>query len=122
MSQGDTNVSVIKSTVGQDYSLSVAMKSPNEGASWLLENSIAPPQSGRKATLLNASEDGNGIYQFEYRVQRGERGPPLQAISVLGERRGTLLTLNVVAPEREWSGNSKLEPKLRKIASSFHLR
>jgi hypothetical protein len=97
------------------------MKTPTEGAMFLLENWIAPLQSGRKATLLSASED-NGMYQFEYRVDRGDRGLPLQAISVLSETKGSLLTLTVIAPEREWLENTSSEAKLRKIASSFHLR
>ena len=96
------------------------MKTPTEGATFLLENSIAPPSSGRKATLLDAFEK-NGLYQFEYRVDRGERGPPLRAISVLGQTtRKSLLTLTVIAPEQDWSNG--LEPKIRKIASSFQLR
>lgn len=114
-------MSVIKSKVSPDFSLRDTMKTPTEGATFLLENSIAPPQSGRKATLLNASEE-NGLYSFEYRIDRGERGPPLQAISVLGQNRGSLFTLTVIAPERDWAETSMLETKIRKIASSFHLR
>jgi len=97
------------------------MKTPTDGALFLLNNSIAPADSGRKATLLDASEQ-NGMYQFEYRVDRGERGPPLQAISVLVDDNGYIYTLTVVAREADWRDNPSLALKLRKVASSFHLR
>lgn len=118
VSKGDTNVSVIRTDLGQGFSLAAIMKSPTKGASVLLEKSIAPEGSGRKATLLDASE-ANGLYQFSYCIDR-QGAPPLQAISILAEKNGVLYTLTVVAPEDDWSGSFGM--KLRKIASSFHLR
>lgn len=97
------------------------MKTPTEGALFLLNNSIARPESGRKAILLDASEQ-NGVYRFEYRVDRGDRGPPLRSISVLAQAERYLYTMTVIAPEKDWESSTVYEPKLRKIAESFHLR
>jgi len=108
------------------------MKTPEEGASYLLQNSIAPPGSGRTAILIGAAED-DGLYRFEYAVDRGERQKPLRAISVVAQTvgeggGGELVTLTVTAPEEDWSINNDLgttvdkATKLRKIASSFHVR
>ena len=63
VSQGDTNVSVIQSPFSRGFSLRETMKTPTEGALFLLNNSIARPDSGRIATLLDASEQ-NGVYRF----------------------------------------------------------
>jgi hypothetical protein len=118
VSQGDTNVSVIRTDLGRGFSLPAITKSPSEGASILLEQFLAPEGSGRKATLVEASE-ADGMYQFSYRVER-QTSPNLQAISVLAQKGGVLFTLTVVAPVDDWAG--EFGPKLRKIASSFHLR
>jgi PsbP len=122
VSQGDTNVSVIRTDLGRDFSLSAIMKSPVEGASILLDKFLAPVGSGRTATLLDASQRDDGIYQFSYRVQRQQSGssPNLQAISVLAQKQGVLITLTVVAPEQDWSG--EFGSALARVTSSFHLR
>ena len=67
--------------------------------------SLAPEGSGRTATLVNAEEDvERQVYQFEYDVDRGERGPPLKAISLIAvQNSDNLLTLTVVAPLQEWA-------------------
>ncbi|GAX22947.1 hypothetical protein FisN_24Lh242 [Fistulifera solaris] len=121
VSQGDTNVSVIQSPFSPGFSLRDTMKTPSEGALFLLNNSIARPESGRKATLLDASER-NGVYQFEYRVDPGGGRPPLRSISVLAQAKQFLYTMTVVAPEKDWTSSTVYESKLRKIAESFHLR
>jgi hypothetical protein len=120
--QGDTNVSVIISTGLTGFSLQRTLGNPTSAAETLLNVSLAPPGSGRVATLVNAAEDKDrGVYQFEYTVDRGERGPPLRNISVIGGRNGdTLVTLTVVAPAGDWKDET-YSAKLRKIASSFHL-
>ncbi len=123
VSSGDTNVSVIVSPVMTGFSLRGTLGDPNTAAQQLLQTSLAPPNSGRTATLLDAVEDVNrgGVYQFEYHVNRGERGPPLRAISVIAEQHGdTLLTMTVVAPEADWE-NANYQAKLRTMAKSFHL-
>jgi hypothetical protein len=124
--QGDTNVSVIVSGGLSGFSLGKTLGSPTDAAEKLLRVSIAPPGSGRTATLVDAFEDsqrvGPSIYQFEYIVDRGEKGPPLRNISVIGGTRNgdKFVTLTVVAPEETWKDPVMTE-KLRKIATSFHL-
>lgn len=122
VSSGDTNVSVIVSPVMKGFSLRGTLGEPTAAAEQLLSTSLAPPNSGRTATLLDAIEDSSrGVYQFEYEVDRGERGPPLRAISVIAEQHGdTLLTMTVVAPKMDWE-NASYQAKLRTIARSFHL-
>jgi hypothetical protein len=140
VSKGDTNVSVLSSPVAAGFTLR-ALGTPVKVANDFLMLSLAPKGSGRTATLVDAVEDGVGerqLYQFEYTVDRGERGPPLRAISVVCVIRGvgktansdpmapplmatatrTLLTLTVIAPQKDWKG--VYETKLRRIASSFH--
>jgi hypothetical protein len=139
VSKGDTNVSVLRSPVAAGFTLQ-ALGTPVKVANDFLMLSLAPKGSGRTATLVDAVEDGVGerqLYQFEYTVDRGERGPPLRAISVvcvisevgktassdpmappMATATRTLLTLTVIAPQKDWTG--VYETKLRRIASSFH--
>jgi hypothetical protein len=120
---GDTNVSVIVTSGLQGFSLRNTLGPPQTAAEKLLSLSIAPPGSGRVATLLDALEDtARHVYQFEYTVDRGERGPPIRNISVvagnaLGDK---LYTLTVVSPLKQWD-DPVFASKLRKIATSFHL-
>ncbi len=119
---GDTNVSVIVSSGLIGFSLGGTLGTPKEAAETLLTKSIAPEGSGRKATLLRAVDDSSKqTYQFEYIVDRGERGPPLRNIAVIAASPGgdKLYTLTVVAPAEKWKDE---DAKLRKIADSFHLR
>ena len=105
------------------FSLRGTLGSPTNGAEFLLRSSIAPEGSGKVATLIDAFEDADrSVYQFEYKVDRGEKGPPLQAISVIAAKNGdTLLTLTVVAPERDWRDDPAFQSKLRKVGQSFHM-
>ena len=121
--QGDTNVSVIVSTgLSSGFSLRGTLGSPTSAAETLLRVSLAPEGSGRTATLLKADEDtSRHVYEFEYTIDRGEKGPPLRAISVIaGRNSNTLITLTVVAPAEDWQ-DVTTDYKLRKIASSFHV-
>ena len=122
MSKGDTNVSVVNSKVNPGFSLRGNLGTPTNAAETFLHLSLAAEGSGRTATLISAEEDvDRQVYQFEYDVDRGERGPPLRAISLIAVRNGdNLLTLTVVAPRQDWESPSE-EAKLRKVASSFHL-
>lgn len=121
---GDTNVSVIVSSGFSGFTLKGTLGTPRDAAENLLSKSIAPEGSGRVATLLRAIEDRGGqTYKFEYIVDRGARGPPLQNIAVIaaspmGDK---LFTLTVVAPAEKWK-DTNYDAKLRKIADSFHLR
>lgn len=119
--QGDTNVSVIVSGGLPGFSLRGTLGSPTAAASTLLRVSLAPEGSGRVATLLDAEEDAaRNVYQFTYDVDRGEKGKPLRAVSVIAARADTLITSTVVAPRDDWD-DLKYAEKLRKVASSFHL-
>jgi PsbP len=120
---GDTNVSVIVTSGLRGFSLRKTLGDPNEAAEKLLRLSIAPEDSGRVATLLSAVEDKpREVYQFEFNVDRGSKGPPVKNISVVAAtpQGDKLFTLTVVAPLQQWNDKT-FEMKCRKIASSFHL-
>ena len=106
-----------------------------------MQKSLAPEGSGRKATFLGASEEtrnGKNVYQFEYRIDRGVSTgavkaagdsdrppgtitslPSLRAISVIAVSNNNLITMTVVAPEKDWV--DAYEIKLRTVAESFKL-
>ncbi len=123
ISQSDTNLSTIASKLRPGFSLRGSLGSPKDAAETLLRVSLAPPGSGRVATLLDAKAEMRGdaaqeVYTFEYKVDRGDRGVPLKAISVIAVQGGdTLITMTIVAPEKDWSG--EYEANLRKVAGSF---
>ena len=125
----DTNVSVVVSDVGtRGFTLRGSLGAPRAAAETLLRVSLAPEGSGRVATLLSVSEveragGGGLLYQFEYDVDRGERGVPLRAISVIGAGGGsTLITATVVAPRAEWESDAKYAARLRGTIESFRLK
>lgn len=123
VSTSDTNVSIIASSTTPGFSLK-SLGAPDEAAMKLLDSSIAPPGSGKIATLISAVEEvrnGVPLYQFEYRIEKGlERRVKLQSISVITERGGSLITLTVVAPVNNWM-NDDYSKSLRRIATSFQL-
>ncbi len=121
---GDTNVSVIVTTGLRGFSLKGTLGDPETAANSLLRLTIAPEGSGRTATLINAFEDtSRGVYQFEYVVDRGEKGPPLRNVSVIAASPSgdKLYTLTVVAPAQKWNDDPTFASKLTRIATSFHL-
>jgi hypothetical protein len=121
LSQADTNVSVVLSKLLPGFTLQGILGDPKSAAETLLRVSLAPEGSGRTASLIGAVDDvERRIYQFEYSIDRGEKGVPLRAISVIAKLfDDTLLTMTVVAPENDWSNSE--ETKFRKMVSSFHL-
>ena len=121
--QGDTNVSVIVTGLPSGFSLKGSLGSPQTAAETLLKVSLAPEGSGRTATLVYAVEDAaRDVYQFQYKIDRGERGLPLQAISVIAVGNSdTLYTQTVVAPLKDWQQSEDYSAQLTKIATSFHL-
>lgn len=137
LSQSDTNVSVVASPLPPSFqSLESTLGTPEVAAETLLRVSLAPEGSGRKATLLSACEEARGIstlYQFDYLVDRGDKGVPLRAISAIAVRKGgvmssgvvntssTLVTFTVVAPQKDWDEDKNYANKLRKMADSFKL-
>ena len=109
------------------FSLKGTLGPPDEAADKLIRLSLAPPGSGRTITLRSAVEEreqiNRQVYRLEYDVDRGERGPPLRAISIIaaGTPVGTkLITMTVTAPKSAWTSDATLATKLEKIASSFH--
>ncbi len=123
ISQSDTNISTLVSQVRPGFTLK-SLGTATQAAETLLRVSLAPPNSGKVATLLASCEETRGasnLYQFEYRVDRGDKGLPLRAISIIAVRDSdVLITMTVVSLEREWE-NKEFEVKLRKIAESFKL-
>lgn len=109
---GDTNVSVIINTDVQNFSLKKTLGSPTDAAEFLISSKFRRP-----TTLLSAYEDGQGHYQFEYTVDRGERASPLRAMSVIagGSDGYSYFTLTVVSP------SNVMDEKLSKIVKSFKL-
>ena len=138
ISQSDTNVSVVASALPSNFeSLEKTLGSPENGAETMLRLFLAPEGSGRKGTLLSAcAESSRGtsiIYQFEYLIDRGDKGLPLRAISAITVRKAgftnsslmnmkdTLITFTVVAPQKDWDENLLYSQKLRKMADTFKL-
>ena len=123
LSNRDTNVSVIINSV-KDFTLKGTLGSdPKAAAEILLSNKFGPR---KPTTLISSFEEVRGennisIYQFEYTVDRGDRAPPLRAISVIaGSIAGdAFVTLTVVSLDRAWVGEA--DDSLRQIAKSFKL-
>lgn len=137
---GDTNVSIIRTLAPANFDLRQVMTSssssntddPTMGAQFLLQNFLAG--NGRKVTLLSVDSDTNDktigkttSYRLSYRVDRGETRAPLQAVSIIAQKYGsvtttagsTLFTITVVAPVEAWQ--SEFSTKLNKIADTFVL-
>ena len=75
---------VVVSKVKAGFSLRSNLGTPTNAAETFLRLTLAPEGSGRTATLISAEEDvDRQVYQFEYDVDRGERGPFLRAISLV---------------------------------------
>lgn len=120
-SDGRDNVSVIKSSVMEGFSLKGTLGAPREAAERLLANVIAAPGSGKTATLLDAYadvRDGQPAYVFEYTIQKGDNFYQ-HSVSVIMSRDNTLYTLTAVSPESKWAAQ---EETVKKIAQSFRLK
>lgn len=123
--QAGPNVSVAVTKVRPGQTLRGSFGSPTNAAETLLKVTIAPEGSGKVATLISANEEVRGegkIYTFEYEVDRGERGVSARAISNIAvQQGGTVITMTVVAPRKEWGVGGRLEEQLRYMATSFKL-
>ena len=114
---GRENVSVAKSGLMSGFSLRKTLGEPTVAAQRLLDTAIAPPESGKTATLLAAKETERGYYEIEYTVQL----PNTQIIhnlAVVADRRNDLYTLTILCPEAAWTDR---EPLFRDVAASFLL-
>ena len=117
---GRDNVSVIKSSVMDGFTLAGTLGTPKEAAERLLANVIAAPGSGKTATLIDAyadTRDGQPAYVFEYTVQRGEQFYQ-HSVSVIMSRGNALFTLTAVSPEATWA---QQKAAVKAIAASFSL-
>mmetsp|Transcript_16430 Transcript_16430/g.53492 ORF Transcript_16430/g.53492 Transcript_16430/m.53492 type:complete len:303 (+) Transcript_16430:24-932(+) len=113
------NVSVVKSEVLPGFSLRKTLGDPSTAARRLLDLSVAPPTSGKTATLLDAQETRNGYYQFDFTVQLPS-GDVFHNLAVVAERGGTqLYTLTILCPEAAFTPAQELI--FRQVADSFKL-
>jgi photosystem II oxygen-evolving enhancer protein 2 len=110
------NVSVVLSSVPEGKTLA-DLGTPGEVGYQLQKNAIAPPDSGRKAELVNAESRQSGdktYYLLEYSVKLpNQRRHNLASVAV---SRGKLYTLNASTTEKRWG---KLQNLFEQVAKSF---
>lgn len=115
--QTTENVSVVISTVPQGKTLA-ELGTPGEVGYMLSKNAIAPPDSGRKAELVNAGKlesGGKMYYVLEYAVKLPNQQERHNLASVAISR-GKLFTFNASTPEKRWS---KVRQVFEKVVNSF---
>jgi len=96
---------------------------PRDAAQKLLDTSVAPPSSGKTATLLAAEERADGAYAFEYLLQLptrrdGQPGRVLHNLAVCVIRGDELFTLTILCPEPDWPSREAL---FCRVAESFRV-
>jgi photosystem II oxygen-evolving enhancer protein 2 len=110
------NVSVVISSVPEGKTLS-DLGTPGEVGYQLQKNAIAPPDSGRKAELINAETRESGdktYYLLEYNVKLpNQERHNLASVAV---SHGKLYTLNASTTERRWG---KMQDALNQVVKSF---
>lgn len=110
------NVSVVFSDVPGGKTLQ-DLGTPGEVGYQLQKNAIAPPDSGRKAELVNAEARESGdktYYLLEYNVKLpNQERHNLAAVAV---SRGKLYTFNASTTEQRWS---KMRAVLEQVVKSF---
>ena len=117
------NLSVFRSPVMAGLKLR-NLGTPTEFAQRLLDTAVAPPESGKKTTLLAATERADGSYAFEYCLQLpprrdGAEGRILHNLAVASVRGGDeLFTLTVLCGEEDWRDREAL---FRQVAASFRV-
>lgn len=118
--KGLDNVSVVKNRLMPGFTLKGTLGEPRVAAERLLSESIAPAQSGKTASLIDAfevqGENGrSATYVFEFTVQKGEDFFQ-HSIAAVASRGEELFTLTYVSPERSWTS---VEPVAKEVARSF---
>lgn len=123
------NVSVVKSRVLPGFSLAGTLGQPQEAAQKILDTIIAPPGSGKIATLVRVSERGaantvSNAYEIEYTLQlpgfkQGDTLGRRHVISVITARGNTLFTFTATATEEQWQRDSE---SLLLSAKSFQIQ
>jgi photosystem II oxygen-evolving enhancer protein 2 len=110
------NVSVVFSDVPGGKTLE-ELGTPGEVGYQLQKNAIAPPDSGRKAELVNAEARESGdktYYLLEYNVKLpNQERHNLAAVAV---SRGKLYTFNASTTEKRWN---KMRDVLEQVVKSF---
>ena len=118
---GEENMSVIVQTSTKGFDLG-QFGDAEEQASWLLENALARPGSGKEAKLFSASETigENGIkyYQFEYTVKTANWYRRNVAVFAQNKNTGDVYTFVAQCPVERWDGMGE---KFRKSANSFRV-
>lgn len=116
MIERSENVSVVISDVPDGKTLA-ELGTPGEVGYQLQKNAIAPPNSGRKAELVNAEARQSGdktYYLLEYSVKLPtEQRHNVASVAV---SRGKLFTLNTSTTEKRWT---KLKDMFELVAKSF---
>jgi len=118
------NVSVLRAALGKGKDVMAILGQPDRAAQRLLDSSIAPPGSGKEATLDAAQLRADGVLQFEYTVRFSEgtemAGRVIRNVACVAYDAGTgdLFTLTVLAPREAWGAEGDV---LRMIASSFRI-
>ena len=118
----EENMSVIVQTSKKGFDLG-QFGDAEEQASWLLENALARPGSGKEAKLFSASEDDrerNGIkyYQFEYTIKTANWYRRNVAVFAQNKNTGDVYTFVAQCPVERWDGMGE---KFRKSANSFRV-
>jgi len=111
------NVSVVISPVPAGKTLA-EFGTPGEVGYKLGKSAIAPPDSGRKAELVNAEARQSGAktyYILEYAVKLPDQQERHNLTSVAMSR-GKLFTFNASTPERRWQ---KVQPVFEQVVNSF---
>ena len=110
------NVSVVISSVPEGKTLA-EIGTPTEVGYQLQKNAIAPPDSGRKAELVNAQAREAGdksYYLLEYNVKLPtQERHNLASVAV---SRGKLYTFNASTTEQRWN---KMQNVLEQVIKSF---
>jgi len=110
------NVSVVVSAVPEGKTLT-DLGTPGEVGYQLQKNAIAPPDSGRKAELVNAETRESGdktYYLLEYNVKLpNQERHNLASVAV---SRGKLYTFNASTTEKRWS---KMQNVFEQVVKSF---
>jgi len=118
---GEENMSVIVQTSTKGFDLG-QFGDAEEQASWLLENALARPGSGKEAKLFSASEtigeDGIKYYQFEYTIKTANWYRRNVAVFAQNKKTGDVYTFVAQCPVERWDGMGE---KFRKSANSFRV-
>eukprot|EP00968_Pinguiococcus_pyrenoidosus_P008584 scaffold620_cov282-Pinguiococcus_pyrenoidosus.AAC.5 len=124
------NVSVIKQTLLPGFSLRGTLGEPEEAAQKLLDSSIAPPGSGKDATLVRAqAARRNSLeeYEFEWTVEgalsprtNGNKRFAVHTTSIITAKEDELYTLAVITPQDKWGPEAKATAEA--ICESFAFR